>query len=346
MQSHMAKDVNKPSVIAFELTRACPMACRHCRMPPGPDLDKDMDTAECKKVLKAVADYSKCILILTGGEPLTRPDLLELVETGAGYGLRMVMATCGYSMDKQMAQGLRSAGLSAIAFSIDGPHSQLHDQIRGVQGAFDTTMRAIEIAKEAGITFQINTTITKVNHRYIRQIADLAAKLGAACYNPFVLVPTGRARLMADELLDPIEYENVLVELARIADEGKLRIRVTCGPQFMRISKARSTGAAASAHGCMGGIGFGFISHNGNVQPCGFLPVSAGRLPESGYDLAKIWEQSGLFVQLRDRKAITGPCGVCDMLCVCSGCRARAYAAYGDYMASDPICMKARSARV
>lgn len=326
-------------MIAFEVTTRCRFACPHCRAAAGPGADGGLDTAQCLQVISSIADYCRCTLILTGGEPTERSDLIELVEAGRGKGLRMVMATCGYNLDDRLARQLRQAGIEAIAFSLDGPDPKVHDMVRGKDGAFETIIEAAGAARRAGLPFQINTTITKLNVGCIVDIARLAKDMGATCFNPFILVPTGRARKMLDKVLDGPTYEQTLQLLAQIPAMLGIQVRVTCGPQFVRVTAQRTKGSAKfRTHGCMGGIGFGFISHKGDVQACGFLDLVAGNLVENGYDFAAIWERSWLLSALRNRAAITGQCRSCAFLDDCGGCRARAYCISGDYLASDPVC--------
>ena len=206
-------------------------------------------------------------------------------------------------------------------------------------------MRAATLARAAGLPFQINTTISRLNVREVIAIAGLAERLGASCFNPFILVPTGRGTDLTDQVLDPVEYETLLNELWRMKRQMRIELRVTCGPQFARV--AQQTGAerrVGAVHGCMGGRHFGFVSRRGDVQTCGFLNMVAGNLVQNGYDFGAIWEESSLFNALRDRTNITGACRLCPYLEACGGCRARAFALSGDVLASDPICTRGAAA--
>lgn len=330
----------KPRLVAFEVTRRCRFNCRHCRANASPDEDtEELTTEQCKKILASIAEFNKCVIILTGGEPMERDDIYELIRYGRGLGLRMVMATCGYAIDDAAIAGLKEAGISALSISLDGACAETHDAFRQTEGAFDLAVGAAETARRKGMRFQINTTITKGNVGEVSMIAELCEKLGAYCFNPFILVPTGRGKAIAGEILDPVEYEALLNELLRMKLDSEIEIRVTCGPQFARICKQEKLEKLSGRiSGCMAGRGFGFISCLGDVQTCGFLNISAGNLIENGFDFGKIWMESEFLKEIRNFSAYRGNCGVCEYVGVCGGCRARAYAMSGDYLAADPIC--------
>ncbi len=342
----MHKRAVKPRIIAFEVTRRCRYICRHCRANAGIFDEKDLTTNECKKILKSIAKYisprgaaGKCILIFTGGEPMERSDIYELIQFAHKSGLKPVLATCGYLVDEKSIVKLKKAGITALSFSIDGANAETHDRFRDVKGAFDSTINAVKIAHKARVRFQINTTISKINAGEVIGIARLAKELGAYCFNPFILVPTGRGREIANEILDSVEYEVLLNELLRIKLRAEIKVRVTCGPQFARVCKqAEAKGLMEDVFGCMGGRGFGFISYRGDVQTCGFLDVPAGNLIENNFDFKKIWEESEFLKEIRNVSDYKGICGKCEYAGVCGGCRARAYAMSGDYMSDDPVC--------
>jgi radical SAM protein with 4Fe4S-binding SPASM domain len=335
----MSKKPIKPRLIAFEVTRHCRYSCRHCRANADISSEDKLSTSQCKKIIKAIAKYSKAILILTGGEPMERKDIYELIRYARKIGLRPVLATCGYLINEKTITKLKKAAVSALSFSIDGANAETHDRFRGTAGAFNSTINAAQIAHKARVRFQINTTISKVNVNEVIGIAELAKNIGAYCFNPFILVPTGRGREIADEILDPVEYEALLNELLRIKLNTEIKVRVTCGPQFARVCKqAEAKGLMKEAAGCMGGRGFGFISYRGDVQICGFLDVPAGNLIENNFNFKKIWEQSEFLREIRNVSEYTGRCRTCEYVGICGGCRARAYATSGDYMGEDPVC--------
>ena len=330
----------KPRIIAFEVTRRCRYDCRHCRAEAGAQAEAEhLTTQQCKKMLSAVARYSKCMIILTGGEPMERDDIYEIIRYGCKRGLQMVMASCGYLVDESSIEKLKQAGISALSFSLDGVSTESHDAFRRAPGSFEAVLNAARLAREAGIRFQINTTISQMNIDEIAGIADLARRLGADCFNPFILVPTGRGEQISDEILDPLDYETLLNELLRMKLDGKIEVRLTCGPQFARVcAQEKVERIRGGATGCIGGREFGFISYRGDVQTCGFLNLSAGNLIENDYDFKTIWRESELLRQVRDVSGYKGGCGVCEYVTTCGGCRARAWALTGDYLAADPIC--------
>jgi radical SAM protein with 4Fe4S-binding SPASM domain len=331
----MSEQAEKPGLIAFEVTRRCRFNCKHCRANASPAGDvKELTAEQCKKILKSVADFNKSTIILTGGEPMERDDIYELIRYGRSLGLRMVMATCGYTLNDESIAGLKQAGIAALSISLDGASSQSHDAFRQNDGAFDVALKAAQTARRTGMRFQINTTITKSNVTEVAAIAGLAEELGAYCFNPFILVPVGRGGKIADELLEPAEYEKLLKDLLELKLESAIQVRVTCGPGFSRLCRE----AGLEGNGCMAGRGFGFISYSGDVQTCGFLNISAGNLIENGFDFGKIWLQSEFLREIRNTSAYKGRCGLCEYVGICGGCRARAYAMTGDYLAADPIC--------
>jgi radical SAM protein with 4Fe4S-binding SPASM domain len=331
--------MEKPRLIAFEVTRQCRFNCLHCRANAGLDVQQELSTEQCKKILASVARFNKCVIILTGGEPMERSDIYNLIRYGRKLRLRMVMASCGYLIDESSIAQLKEAGILALSLSLDGASAETHDKIRQTKGAFDAVMQASEIAQRTGMRFQINTTISKVNIDEVPGIIELAKRLEAYCFNAFILVPTGRGQKIANELLDPVRYEVLLNELLRLKLESDIEVRVTCGPQFARLcQQSRAQRLLDSINGCMGGRGFGFISYRGDVQTCGFLDISAGNLIENGFDFRKIWVESEFLNEVRDLSGYSGKCKTCEYLTLCGGCRARAYAISGDYLATDPLC--------
>ncbi|HUW18649.1 MAG TPA: radical SAM protein [Sedimentisphaerales bacterium] len=336
----MKGERNKPKIIAFEVTRRCRYNCRHCRAEAGTVGDEDeLTTEQCRKILSAVAKYTKCMTILTGGEPMEREDIYSIIKHGRKRGLRMVMASCGYLIDDESIDKLKAAGISALSFSLDGASAETHDEFRQAKGSFEAVIKAAQAARRAGIRFQINTTISELNVDEIVGIMELARKLGAYCFNPFILVPTGRGTQLADAILDPLRYEMLLNELLQLKLESEIEVRVTCGPQFARVCRQEKLErVSGGTGGCLGGREFGFISYRGDVQACGFLNISAGNLIKNRYDFGRIWEGSKVLKEIRDVLTYKGECGACEYVATCGGCRARAYAMSGDYLAADPIC--------
>ena len=289
-------------------------------------------------------------MILTGGEPLLRPDILDIAKRGTELGLRMVLATNGTLLDSKKALELKGAGIKRISISLDGKDEGSHDNLRGVPGAFKGALSGVECARGAGLPFQINTTITKRNAGELKEIEALVVRLGAHAHHLFLLVPTGRGRDIAHESLDKGEYEKLLTEIVHYERKAGYDVKVTCAPQYMRVKRElmekdgigfdapenSSHGLSASTRGCLGGISFLFISHDGIAQPCGYLEVEAGNIRER--PIREVWDESHLFNRLRDFSLLTGKCGVCEYIDICGGCRARALHHSGDIMGSEPLC--------
>ena len=334
----MSDGFPKPRIVAFEVTDRCVLKCRHCRAAATEAGVDPLDTDACKNILRGLADYNKCIVIFTGGEPMMRDDLIELVAYCRAIGLRAVMATCGYHLTAETVSQLKDAGLLSISFSLDGKDAATHDAFRQVPGAFEMTLRAVERVRECGMRFQFNTTLTTLNAGQIDAIAQLAVDQGADCWNPFVLVPVGRGDEIRDLLLAPDAYEAVLEHLATLKSNLPIDFRLTCGPQFARVARQQKIPNADTVPGCLAATDFAFISHRGDVQTCGFLDISAGNLLENEFDFGRVWEGSDLLNSLRDHDNYKGACGACGYLPVCRGCRARAKAVSGDYLSTDPIC--------
>jgi heme b synthase len=347
----MAEGLTPPRLIAWEITRRCNLNCRHCRAAAqhGP-YPNEFSTQECLKTLDKISAFAKPIIILTGGEPLLRPDIFEIAQHGTKLGLRMALATCGGLLDANVAQQLKAAGIQRISLSIDGGTAASHDDFRQTPGAFDAALRATEVAKSAGLEFQINTTITRRNLPELEQILRLAIQLGAAAYHPFLLVPTGRGAEMVDEILSPEEYERTLHWIYEQRAHSPIPFKPTCAPHYYRILRQREQAAGRSfspqthgldamTKGCMGGQSFAFISHTGKAQICGFLDKECGDLRSVDFDFQTIWKNSTVFQEIRQIDNYQGRCGYCDYRKVCGGCRARAYAMTGDYLAEEPFCI-------
>ncbi|MBN1602640.1 MAG: radical SAM protein [Chitinispirillaceae bacterium] len=338
-------------LVAWEITRSCPLSCRHCRASAqsGP-YQGELSTSECFSVLDSIAKMGSCIIILTGGEPMLRSDIFEISRYGTQKGLRMVMATCGSLLTETSCKELRDSGISRISLSIDGADALSHDTFRGVDGAYEIVMKAITLLKDNGIEFQINTTITKSNVGELKKIYETVVELGAVAFHPFLLVPTGRGSALTSEIISAQEYEQVLNEIYEISLEQKILVKPTCAPHYYRILREREReqgrsvtrethGLDALTKGCLGGQGFAFISHRGIVQICGFLDMEAGDLRSSQYNFQKIWSESTLFKQIRAVNEYHGKCGYCEYRMVCGGCRARAFTINGDFLGEEPQCL-------
>jgi AdoMet-dependent heme synthase len=335
-------------LLAWETTRRCNLACRHCRAAAGSGpYPGELTTDEGIKLLDDLATMGQVVVILTGGEPLLRDDIYDLAAYGARLGHRMVMAVNGTLLTPQIAVRLKDAGIQRLSISLDGSSAASHDNLRAVDGAFEGALAGMAACREAGLPFQVNTTVTRANRQELMAIYELAIKLGAAAHHVFVLVPMGRGAEIREELVHPDEYEETLRWLLARQREGRLFIKPTCAPQYYRLWRqdaaergekisAATHGMEAMTKGCLGGQGFAFVSYKGSVQPCGYLELPAGDIRETAFP--EIWAHSELFRQLRRVDDYRGKCHTCQYRKVCGGCRARAYALTGDVLAEDPIC--------
>ena len=351
-----------PHLIAWEVTRRCNMKCLHCRAAAQDRVyPNELTTEQCMALLDNIAGFARPIIILTGGEPMLRDDIYRIARYGHDLQLRMVMAPCGALVDDAAVRKMIDAGIQCISISLDGATAESHDGFRRIGGSFDAAVGATHAARRQGLAFQINTTITRHNLAELGDITTLAERLGAVTFNPFLLVPTGRGAALADEEISPEQYEQTLQWLSEQRGRTRMQLRVTCAPHYQRIirqsdrassicsrsspgrsnSPGHSHGSGDGGHGagCMGGKGFAFISHVGKVQICGFLEQGAGDVKANGLDFETIWKDSEFFRQIRDVDRYRGKCGYCEYRRVCGGCRARAYALSGDYMASEPYCV-------
>lgn len=335
-------------LVAWETTRNCNLSCVHCRASAtlGHHAD-ELDTREAFRLLDQIAEVAKPIVILTGGEPLLRPDIFEVAAYGTGLGLRMVMAPNGTLLTPEIARKLSAAGIQRVSISLDGATAETHDEFRKVPGAYEGALQGIAHVKAAGIPFQVNTTVTQINLEQIPKIQQLAVELGAVAHHIFLLVPTGRGKYIVDQAIDAEEYERTLNWFYEQRGKTPLELKATCAPHYYRILRQRSAregksvsfqthGLDAVTRGCLGGIGFCFVSHRGDVQPCGFLDTPCGNVRSASF--AQIWQHSEVLTALRDFDRLGGKCGLCEFKRVCGGCRARAYEATGDYLAEEPLC--------
>ncbi len=335
-------------LVAWEVTRNCNLNCIHCRAAAtkGPHTG-ELDTATCLGVLDEIRKVGTPVIILTGGEPLLRPDIFELARYGNDKGLRMVMAPNGTLITEENAKEMVASGIQRISVSLDGATRESHDRFRKVDGAYDGALQGIKWAKKAGLDFQINTTITQQNFEELPKIQELAVELGAVAHHIFLLVPTGRGKYILDGEISARQYEETLNWFYEQKDNVPLQLKATCAPHYYRILRERAReegktvtfkthGLDAVTRGCLGGTGFCFISNTGIVQPCGFLDLNCGNVTETPF--STIWQEAEVFKALRDFKQLKGKCGKCEYKRVCGGCRARAYEATGDYLAEEPLC--------
>ena len=346
--SHTPSSANTLRLVAWETTRRCNLACKHCRaVAENHPYENELDTKASFRLLEQIKEVGDPIIILTGGEPLLRDDIFDIAAYGTKLGLRMVMAPNGTLITEESAQKMKDSGIKRISVSLDGSTPETHDAFRGLENAFENSIRGIKIAKKAGIEFQINTTITKTNLEQIPKILNLAEKLGAVAHHIFLLVPTGRGKYIVDSEINAKEYEKTLNWFYDQREKTSLQLKATCAPHYYRILRQRAKqdgkkvsfethGLDAVTRGCLAGTGFCFISHVGRVQACGFLDVECGDITKQTFK--DVWEDSQVFNKLRDFNNLESKCGICEYKRVCGGCRARAYEATGNYLAEEPLC--------
>lgn len=359
-----------PFLVIWETTQACDLACLHCRAEARPERHRgELTTDEAKAMMERVRAFGRPLFVLTGGDPLKRPDTLALVEHGVRIGLRMAMTPSGTPlMTPEVVRRLADAGLSRLAVSLDGATAERHDRFRGVRGSFDWTLRMLDAAAEAGLSLQVNTTVARHTLEDFDGLAARMRSLGISLWSIFFLVPTGRAR--PEDVASAEAFEDVFHRMYDVAKTAPFDVKSTAAPHYRRVVLQRQVAerriglrAAAPqpltagpgfsladgvgrAKGVNDGSGFVFISHRGDIYPSGFLPLSAGNV--RAHDLVDVYRDAPLFRALRDSDRLKGKCGVCEYREVCGGSRARAYALTGDPLAAEPFCayVPARWARM
>jgi len=347
----------RPFTVAWELTRSCALACVHCRAEAQPQRHPDeLSTAEARRLVDQLAALAPAVLVLTGGDPMMRPDLFELVEYAVGRGLRVAVSptTTALATRERLAR-LRNLGVSMVHVSLDGADAETHDSFRGVRGTFARAIAILEHLRELGMPAQVGTTITRHNIHQLQALADLVGAYGVRVWNAFYLVPTGRGRI--DQMIGVEQAEASWSWLAELSERVPFAVRTTAAPQFRRtmLLRARERGggpvrltgagyqlrealAGVETRGVNDGKGFMFIDHVGNVCPSGFLQVPAGNVRSER--VGELYRDSQLFRALRDLAALQGECGKCEFADLCGGSRARAMGTSGNYLAEDPLCSR------
>ena len=314
-------------IVAWEVTAACNLSCGYCRASASRKPDPtELSTTEAISFLDSIAPL-RPMLILSGGEPLLRPDIFLLARHAKSLGLRVSLASNGTTITSHAADEIAASGVSRVSISLDAASSTGHDRMRG-QGSFERAMQGIENLR-GKVDFQINHTITGRNESDVAAIFDLAERAGAAALHFFFLVATGRGR--EEDLLTPERQEERLREIDFERERHAIDVQVTCAPQYARIARP----GKRRAGGCLAGRSFVFVSRTGDVFPCGYFPLNVGSIREKNF--IEIWENAPELLALRER-ALTGKCGRCSYAGTCGGCRARAYAESDDFLGPDPSC--------
>jgi len=336
--------MKKPNVILMEVTQECNLNCRYCSAYSmrGMENGKDLTLEEEKKFLDRVSSWYEGsrppLLLFTGGEPLMRDDIYELIDYAGRKGLITGLATNGTLITEKEAEKLKEAKLYRVAIDLDGATEGIHNSLRD---EFKETLRGCELCKDAGLSLQINSMITNLNKSEMPNILRLTETLGSDAWHVFFLVPV--KHFDEEYMLSPDEYEEVLKWLVSIRDRTEIEIAATCAPQYLRFFGEVTRGRWRVARGCSAGIGFVYVSHKGNVYPCDHLPILAGNI--RGRDFEDIWDSAEVLQELRDFGKLKGKCGVCEYRDICGGCRARAYFHYGDHLQEDPACLYSPKAK-
>lgn len=352
-----------PRLVFWESTAGCNLQCIHCRRITIADqlTPQDLSTAETFKMIDDIAAVGKPVFVLSGGEPLFRKDIFEIARYASDTGMPVALATNGTLIDEAVAQKVKDSGVRRVSISFDGADAATHDAFRGLPGSFDAAIRGMKNLQKVGLPVQINTTVSKHNEDQLNDVLALAKDLGAIGLHLFLLVPVGCGMEIAEEQMVSAEaYERILNWLYDVEQrETDLQLKATCAPHYFRVMRQRKaaerrSGMAgnttasyerqvhghphmhAATKGCLAGTGVCFVSHRGEVFPCGYFPVEAGNLRQQNF--GDVWENSELFAELRDPDLLEGKCGACQFKTLCSGCRARAYGVTENYLAEEPFC--------
>ncbi|MTI81979.1 MAG: putative heme d1 biosynthesis radical SAM protein NirJ2 [Firmicutes bacterium] len=322
-------------LVSWNTTNACNMYCEHCYRDAGAKVDEELDTEEGKALIEEIAKAGFKIMIFSGGEPLMRQDIFELVEHARSKGLRPVFGTNGTMITPDVAKRLKDAGALGMGISLDSVNAAQHDRFRKTEKAWEDAIQGMRNCREAGLPFQIHTTVVDWNYDEVEKITDLAVQEGAVAHHIFFLVPTGRAVNIEQESLRAEQYEKLLHRIMKKQQEVDIELKPTCAPQFMRIAKQMGMDLRFTK-GCLAGTSYCIISPKGDVQPCAYLDIPVGNVRETPF--SEIWQDNEVFNRLRN-ESLQGGCGTCRNNKICGGCRARAYYYHGDFMAEEPWCL-------
>lgn len=348
-------------LLFWESTIRCNLTCAHCRrIESDEQAHTDLTTTQAKALIEQLAELGQGqpmmpVLVFSGGEPLCREDLFDLVSQARSLGITPALATNGTLIDKAIAAQIHDSGIVRVSVSLDGATAEVHNKLRKLEGSFERAIEGIGYLHAQEVPFQINITLTKHNAGQLEEVYELAKSIGAVAVHIFMLVPVGCGQSLAEtDMLSPEQYEQKLLEICHLDGRGELQMKVTCGPHYERVIRqeglyksrmetghSRSNVPGRSGHrgpskGCLAGLGVLFVGHKGDVFPCGYLPVNCGNVLQE--KLSDIWYGSEDLARMRDSSELEGKCGVCGYREVCGGCRGRAYAGTGNYMAEEPFC--------
>jgi radical SAM protein len=338
-----------PMLVIWEVTQACDLACVHCRASAQSERSEgELSTEQGCRLLDEIRSFGNPLMVFTGGDPLKRPDLYELIRYSVKIGLRTnVTPSATPLLTAEAIEGFQAAGIARMAISLDGPDAATHDEFRGIPGTFDRAMFALRHARDIGLDTQLQTTVTRRNMGRLAEVAEIAKEVRTKMWSLFFLIVTGRAA-EGDDLLAP-EYEQVFEFLYELSKTAPFGVKTTEAMHYRRYVAQRikaehgatenpnAQGVAWRTAGVSDGKGFVFVSHTGEIFPSGFFPVSGGNVLEDS--LTDIYRNSDMFVTLRDTSQRRGKCGICEYRNICGGSRSRAYALSGDFLAEDPRCV-------
>ncbi|BAH05377.1 putative heme d1 biosynthesis radical SAM protein NirJ2 [Clostridium kluyveri] len=323
-------------IISWNTTNKCNMRCKHCYRNAGSEVEGELNTLEAKKLIEDIKKAGFKIMIFSGGEPLMRKDIFELIEHAAKCKLRPVLGSNGTLITRETAAKLKAAGAMGIGISLDSLNSNKHNQFRGLSTGWQDTIKGMENCREVGLGFQVHTTVMDWNFEEILDITDFAVKIGASAHHIFFIVPTGRAKNIQHEFLNAPQYEELLINIVNKQKEVSIEVKPTCAPQFMRIAKQNGVSYRFSK-GCIAGISYCIVNTKGDVQPCAYLDICVDNVRSKPF--YEIWKNNSVLMELRTLN-YKGKCGICTYKNLCGGCRARAaFYNSGDYMAEESLCI-------
>ncbi|MDR1993477.1 MAG: radical SAM protein [Nitrososphaerota archaeon] len=329
--SPQAQNTNQfvPLIISWNVTRECNLKCSHCYINANErKLDNELSTKEGKQLMDQIYEVSRPLLVLSGGEPLLRPDILELIKYGSKKGIKMGLGSNGYLIDDTVAKQLRTAGIATVSISLDSHIAAQHDEFRGVTDAWERAINACRVLQKNNVLVQVNTTLTHENYDQIDDIMSIAESIGVENFHLFFLVPTGRGTKLTD--ISPQKYEDMITTTFAKVHRHRLNVRPSCAPQFMRIAQGMNLDMRQWIRGCIAGMYYCRIYPNGDITPCPYLPIKLGNIREQSFK--DIWFNSEIFKNLRNPKSLKGKCGFCEYKIICGGCRARAYGLSNDFI--------------
>ncbi|MDR2720017.1 MAG: radical SAM protein [Nitrososphaerota archaeon] len=342
-----------PLILSWNVTRECNLKCSHCYINAADrKLANELTTDEGKRLIDQICEVSKPLLVLSGGEPLLRSDIYELIKYGSSKGLKMGLGSNGSLIDDEVAKKLKESGITTVSISIDSHIAAQHDDFRGVIGSWEKAVNAIKTLRANNILVQVNTTLTHDNYNQIDDIMSFSESIGVENFHLFFLVPTGRGIKLDD--ISPQKYEDMITNTFAKVTKHRLNVRPSCAPQFMRIAQKMGLDMRQWIRGCIAGMYYCRIYPNGDITPCPYLPIKIGNVREKNFK--EIWQNADIFKALRDPNTLTGKCGNCNYKTLCGGCRARAYGlsadfidycgdlhvpteAKGNYLTEDPWCV-------